>query len=778
MESTRRNRRAAVLLLLWFAGVGAIWWLQHWRPQQRVEEAVALLRRGHLEDAEASLSVAEEAWFPVPGLDEAWGLRDEVVARRHLKQAGYALNRWELDVARRELDAATERAPHLAAVAEAEAEYVEAEEAFAPLRSAREGLETWRLEGIPADLERALSTGVDPVAVAEASVHLEVAREGEAAVRRAAALLRGARIHEALLTIEQVIPRVAPTHPEVGPLREDARKAVAESLRRAREEGREDEVAWWEACAENTVEAFGRFLADHSESERSGDARAALLHRARTVTAHGGGEEFEHAALQAFTAAGLSRSGEESVLEVTCHADWTPLGTTYSVFRDIGAQYYSTGWKVEGTLAVAVRGAVLHESSFKADTGIPEEVIVVDFQPQGYPKERALDEAGVLNLLESLASHAETADNLTRVDDLLQVLEQGGAGDLGAAADALLCFPSVATATKLVDIMVAATDSGSRERMAAIHRALVGMGHHAVPPLTVVLVSGGRSSAALKRERDAVERAILVLGDVGDPSAVPAILPHIRGCRDAAVAALVEIGPACVPALLSELEREEFRSHRAVIEALQRIGDSRAADSLIRLLDDASELVRADAMNALGELADPRAVEPLIARLENVKALNTLVRIGEPAVVPLIDALSTQTAASQRNVIRALGILGDSRAVDELIGLIDEGRFVSDVIRALASIGDRRATVPLLEVLKSGTHTFEVLGALGSLGDRRAVEPVIELLADPAPSIRERAVEALAELGDPAALEAVSALLEDENSSVRRAAEVGVRKLR
>ena len=129
--------------------------------------------------------------------------------------------------------------------------------------------------------------------------------------------------------------------------------------------------------------------------------------------------------------------------------------------------------------------------------------------------------------------------------------------------------------------------------------------------------------------------------------------------------------------------------------------------------------VRRDAAEALGEIGDPDAVEPLIGVLRD-------------------DNPSVRMSAAE-----ALGQIGDVRAVEHLLA-------------ALKS--------PAVEVRKSAAE------ALGQIGDVRAVEPLIAAMKEASWSVRRAAAEALGRIGDPDATDALTAALEDHDSNVRRAA--------
>jgi len=97
-------------------------------------------------------------------------------------------------------------------------------------------------------------------------------------------------------------------------------------------------------------------------------------------------------------------------------------------------------------------------------------------------------------------------------------------------------------------------------------------------------------------------------------------------------------------------------------------------DNLILDLKYGSDDVRKDAVVALGESGDPRAVDPLIDALNDwvvrEVAARALGKIGDPkAVDPLIETLPSGGMASYE-AIKALGDISDPRAVDTLIGVL------------------------------------------------------------------------------------------------------------
>lgn len=198
-------------------------------------------------------------------------------------------------------------------------------------------------------------------------------------------------------------------------------------------------------------------------------------------------------------------------------------------------------------------------------------------------------------------------------------------------------------------------------------------------------------------------------------------------------------------------------------------------ESLIDALKSRRKKKRLSATRALGQLKDARAVDPLIGMLEDedgqvrTAAARALGTIGDPrAVAPLVAALmnGVRDAAA-----RALGQIGDPRAVEPLIAALREGEYVSTtVIWALGDLEDERAVKPLVELLKDESETV-VWGAMRSLAKigPPAVGPLIEQL-DGHWHKERNVVEALGQVGGQKVVERLMAMLQDRSAGVPRTA--------
>lgn len=147
---------------------------------------------------------------------------------------------------------------------------------------------------------------------------------------------------------------------------------------------------------------------------------------------------------------------------------------------------------------------------------------------------------------------------------------------------------------------------------------------------------------------------------------IKALAEEKRYVRDAALAALLQIGSPAVPRLCAALRHRSFRVRRQAADALEKIGLP---------TDSATQAWHAIAKHDWDRVAimGASAVEALVAALKHSdsylceRAAEALGKIGNPrAVEPLCVALWHQSLNVGRAAAQALGEIGDSRAVKAL----------------------------------------------------------------------------------------------------------------
>jgi HEAT repeat protein len=177
-----------------------------------------------------------------------------------------------------------------------------------------------------------------------------------------------------------------------------------------------------------------------------------------------------------------------------------------------------------------------------------------------------------------------------------------------------------------------------------------------------------------------------------------------------ASAALSDLGSEGVTHLIDGLASWSRDTRLGIIEALGEIKNPRAVDPLTRLLKDRNSEIRWEAALALGEIGDPRAIQPLT---EALRDRSRYVRYGASAA------------------LEKLGWIPSSR---------EEYAF-----------------------LLNGRQQWETLATMGEA----ATGPLSISSTDLEPSVRIRAVKTLGEVGGDKAIPALYKALRDGDGQVR-----------
>ena len=136
-----------------------------------------------------------------------------------------------------------------------------------------------------------------------------------------------------------------------------------------------------------------------------------------------------------------------------------------------------------------------------------------------------------------------------------------------------------------------------------------------------------------------------------------------------------------------------------VVSALGALGDRRAIEVLINRLDDHEEEMLDTTLGVLVRFRDPNAIAPLIRQLHymDFKLALNLLAFGDAVLKPLMDALKDPSASIRAQAAYLLGNSKDIRALDALIACLDDESFSvrQNVIASLTWIGSKRA-IPAL----------------------------------------------------------------------------------
>jgi HEAT repeat protein len=296
---------------------------------------------------------------------------------------------------------------------------------------------------------------------------------------------------------------------------------------------------------------------------------------------------------------------------------------------------------------------------------------------------------------------------------------------------------------------------------------------------------------------------------------------------------LGELGSSeAVEPLLQALRDHSSEVRVKAIESLEKLGDRRAVEPVIQCLQDSDFFVRTRAAWALAKFGDESAIAPLIQALREEDQstacgaiASSLGEFRDPeAIAPLIEVLqsggqnlrdSFSFNHVRLSVVRALGLIEDSRTTDALVEVLrdresilpsrrgdwrelqqvtqlageallnrqhsevtellaqllqdSERQIRCNTLLALTDISDGKV-VDLLILGLSDADSLLRGAAIGSLGKRRdvrAVEPLIQSLQDADSDVRLQVVQALENFEDARVVDALIRVLTDESSNVR-----------
>ena len=218
---------------------------------------------------------------------------------------------------------------------------------------------------------------------------------------------------------------------------------------------------------------------------------------------------------------------------------------------------------------------------------------------------------------------------------------------------------------------------------------------------------------------------LTALGEIGDPRAIEPLITCLRDpiLQNYAEPVLLEkFRTSAVKYLITALKDKGSSTRMISVRLLGKIKDRRAVEPLIAVLENKNEIiyVRREAVTALCGIKDFRAVEPLITALKDIDSY--------------VTDIVTKTLKSQH--------IDKPRILATLLAPLNYKNYESEVIIALKNTGDH-AIEPLIAALKeksfSAPHiafsvpqfaAFSVrhiaTKTLGEIKDPRAIKPLID----------------------------------------------------
>lgn len=156
--------------------------------------------------------------------------------------------------------------------------------------------------------------------------------------------------------------------------------------------------------------------------------------------------------------------------------------------------------------------------------------------------------------------------------------------------------------------------------------------------------------------------------------------------------------------------KKDPRIRNDAVRALGTLRDQRAMKPLLKALKDKDNSVRASAAEAVGRMGNPNAIEPLIVALSDrdhivhSQAVGSLRRVGGMRAVSLLARLMAygKEAPYRLMAANALADLGDIRAVDPLVEALrhEDSEVRCHAAWVLGKLGYQAGIGPLITALK------------------------------------------------------------------------------
>jgi HEAT repeat protein/tRNA A-37 threonylcarbamoyl transferase component Bud32 len=233
--------------------------------------------------------------------------------------------------------------------------------------------------------------------------------------------------------------------------------------------------------------------------------------------------------------------------------------------------------------------------------------------------------------------------------------------------------------------------------------------------------------------------ALSALAKMDGPFDMPLIVGMLRDpeieVQNKAVDVVVKANhPETIKYLVDVLKDENEYARRAAVEVLNVVGTSKSVKYLLEVIADSDWWVRTRAADALGKIGGPRVVDAVLALIkdENQDIRRAAIEIlnqtkDERAVAQLIDATRDPDWWVSERAVDALAEIGSSKALPRFIDMLQgEAKSLPTVIRAIGKIGDQKALENLLPLLSRPENEIKVeaIAALAKLADERRADTI------------------------------------------------------
>ncbi|MGZ8830952.1 MAG: HEAT repeat domain-containing protein [Thermoanaerobaculia bacterium] len=260
-------------------------------------------------------------------------------------------------------------------------------------------------------------------------------------------------------------------------------------------------------------------------------------------------------------------------------------------------------------------------------------------------------------------------------------------------------------------------------------------------------------------KRDVKAFILKFLGWSADPRALPVLLEYLQEPDSAEVAAqgLTDFGPAAMPAVLQTLvNADEDEIVALLLRVVNALGASEAVPNIIPFLDHDNPMIRRLAIDTLGQIKAPSAVDYLLAKLDDAdvpsqqSAMNSIT-----ALVEATPALKDDVLSKIRRLLQSSSVPVKLNSLSLFVNIQGEG-YPDELL--LAS----KDSDPAIRQ--------KAVSLMGRFGEERFANQIVLSLADESTAVRLAAINAIVHLRPETGLAPLISSLEDYDIWIRTAA--------
>src|SRR5438132_6166487 len=227
------------------------------------------------------------------------------------------------------------------------------------------------------------------------------------------------------------------------------------------------------------------------------------------------------------------------------------------------------------------------------------------------------------------------------------------------------------------------------------------------------------------------------------------------------------------PLLIEQARSADPDARQKAAYLVAHMVDERDYPLMFELLGDKDWRVRKTIVDGFVRDPQPEVVTGLLDALADAEnagkrnsATEALIRIGEDAIIPIVERLRIEHDVDVRlSLVNLLGDLRSSDAFDILVETLEgepDINVSSSIVSSLGKYRDAAALPALLRVLQREDLwlKFHAIEALGEIGDRAALPSILPLYGEK--SLRKPVLEAIGKIADVGTVSFLLRIIADE----------------